>query len=34
VNETGLVTGIESGTGSITATSGNVSSQPLSLTVN
>ena len=34
VNETGLVTGIASGAGSITATSGNVSSQPLSVTVN
>ncbi len=34
VNETGLVTGIAPGTGSITATSGNVSSPPFAITVN
>ena len=34
VNETGLVTGIGPGMGSVTATSGNVTSQPIAITVN
>jgi len=34
VNASGLVTGIAPGTGSITATSGTVTSQPLSVSVN
>jgi uncharacterized protein YjdB len=34
VNESGLVTGVAAGTGSITAKSGNATSPPLPLTVN
>src|SRR5262245_58799382 len=34
VNATGVVTGIASGNGSVTATSGTVSSQPFAITVN
>jgi len=34
VNASGLVTGVAAGTGTVTATSGSVSSQPFSFTVN
>jgi len=34
VNASGLVTGVAAGTGTVTATSGNVTSQPFTFTVN
>jgi hypothetical protein len=34
VNASGLVTGVAAGTGTVTATSGSVTSQPFSFTVN